>query len=89
MDWNLALNMQGGPNWVKNFVDSPIIIDAENGVFYKQVQCQFPKNFQDEESAVIFVLFEVEAAIFMANFWTKAPFIVVTHHEEKKSLTFH
>lgn len=49
----------------------------------------FPKNFQDEESAVIFVLFEVEAAIFMANFWTKAPFIVVTHHEEKKSLTFH
>ena len=37
VDWNLALNMEGGPNWVKNFVDSPIIVDAENGVFYKQV----------------------------------------------------
>ena len=37
VDWNLALNMQGGPNWVKNFVDSPIIVDAENGMFYKQV----------------------------------------------------
>jgi len=36
MDWNLALNMEGGPNWVKNWVDSPIIVDAENGLFYKQ-----------------------------------------------------
>jgi len=44
VDWNLALNMEGGPNWVKNFVDSPIIVDAENGVFYKQVHCPCPKN---------------------------------------------
>lgn len=36
VDWNLALNLQGGPNWVKNFVDSPIIVDAEKDVFYKQ-----------------------------------------------------
>lgn len=36
VDWNLALNLEGGPNWVKNFVDSPIIVDAENQVFYKQ-----------------------------------------------------
>lgn len=36
IDWNLALNMQGGPNWVKNFVDSPIIINAEAEEFYKQ-----------------------------------------------------
>ncbi|CAB4020099.1 glucosylceramidase-like, partial [Paramuricea clavata] len=35
-DWNLALNMEGGPNWVKNFVDSPIIVDSEHNVFYKQ-----------------------------------------------------
>ena len=41
VDWNLALNLQGGPNWVKNFVDSPIIVDAENGVFYKQVCSKF------------------------------------------------
>lgn len=38
VDWNIALNMEGGPNWVKNFVDSPIIVDAEKGLFYKQVQ---------------------------------------------------
>lgn len=28
--------MEGGPNWVKNFVDSPIIINAEAKEFYKQ-----------------------------------------------------
>ncbi|KAK6036487.1 hypothetical protein COOONC_26008 [Cooperia oncophora] len=28
--------MQGGPNWVKNFVDSPIIVDATKVEFYKQ-----------------------------------------------------
>ena len=28
VDWNMALDMQGGPNWANNFVDSPIIIDA-------------------------------------------------------------
>lgn len=36
VDWNLALDKQGGPNWVKNFVDSPIIVDAEAREFYKQ-----------------------------------------------------
>lgn len=35
-DWNLALDQTGGPNWVENFVDSPIIVDAKRDVFYKQ-----------------------------------------------------
>ncbi|XP_042223421.1 lysosomal acid glucosylceramidase-like isoform X2 [Homarus americanus] len=35
-DWNLALDVKGGPNWIKNFVDSPIIINAPKGEFYKQ-----------------------------------------------------
>ncbi|XP_059139428.1 lysosomal acid glucosylceramidase-like [Physella acuta] len=35
-DWNLALNQQGGPNWVSNFVDSPVIVNAKDGLFYKQ-----------------------------------------------------
>uniref|UniRef100_A0A8C5EWS7 Glucosylceramidase n=1 Tax=Gouania willdenowi TaxID=441366 RepID=A0A8C5EWS7_GOUWI len=35
-DWNLALDLTGGPNWVKNFVDSPVIVDAKQDVFYKQ-----------------------------------------------------
>ncbi|XP_035230639.1 lysosomal acid glucosylceramidase-like, partial [Stegodyphus dumicola] len=36
IDWNLVLDMQGGPNWVKNFVDSPIIINSSTKEFYKQ-----------------------------------------------------
>ncbi|XP_074118302.1 lysosomal acid glucosylceramidase [Sminthopsis crassicaudata] len=35
-DWNLALNPEGGPNWVRNFVDSPIIVDIGKDKFYKQ-----------------------------------------------------
>lgn len=35
-DWNIALNPEGGPNWVKNFVDSPIIVNKTSGEFYKQ-----------------------------------------------------
>ncbi|KAJ8304057.1 hypothetical protein KUTeg_017640, partial [Tegillarca granosa] len=35
-DWNIALNMEGGPNWVKNFVDSPIIVNSDKDEFYKQ-----------------------------------------------------
>ncbi|CAD5225606.1 unnamed protein product [Bursaphelenchus okinawaensis] len=35
-DWNIWLNEQGGPNWVGNFVDAPIIVDTYKGVFYKQ-----------------------------------------------------
>ncbi|XP_050402562.1 lysosomal acid glucosylceramidase isoform X2 [Patella vulgata] len=35
-DWNIALDMQGGPNWVSNFVDSPIIVNADKREFYKQ-----------------------------------------------------
>ncbi|XP_022098086.1 glucosylceramidase-like [Acanthaster planci] len=36
VDWNLALDLSGGPNWAGNNVDSPIIVDAERDVFYKQ-----------------------------------------------------
>nr|XP_037268266.1 lysosomal acid glucosylceramidase-like [Rhipicephalus microplus] len=35
-DWNLALDTEGGPNWVSNFVDSPIIVNASAQEFYKQ-----------------------------------------------------
>ncbi|EYC05978.1 hypothetical protein Y032_0079g1285 [Ancylostoma ceylanicum] len=35
-DWNLCLDGRGGPNWVDNFVDSPIIVNAKRDEFYKQ-----------------------------------------------------
>ncbi|KAK7085837.1 hypothetical protein SK128_017034 [Halocaridina rubra] len=36
VDWNLALDMSGGPNWAGNYVDAPIIINAVDDEFYKQ-----------------------------------------------------
>lgn len=36
IDWNLYLDLTGGPNWVKNFVDAPIIVDRDKQTFYKQ-----------------------------------------------------
>jgi len=34
-DWNIALDMNGGPNWAGNFVDAPIIVNGEADEFYK------------------------------------------------------
>jgi glucosylceramidase len=36
VDWNIALSLDGGPNWAKNNVDSPIIVNTTSGEFYKQ-----------------------------------------------------
>lgn len=36
VDWNIALNDHGAPNWAKNFVDSPIIVMPQSDEFYKQ-----------------------------------------------------
>jgi glucosylceramidase len=35
-DWNLALDLKGGPNWANNFVDAPVIVNATADEFYKQ-----------------------------------------------------
>ncbi|XP_029680713.1 putative glucosylceramidase 4 [Formica exsecta] len=36
IDWNIALDMTGGPNSINNFVDSPIIVNSAADEFYKQ-----------------------------------------------------
>nr|CAD7402328.1 unnamed protein product [Timema cristinae] len=36
VDWNLVLDLKGGPNWANNVVDSPIIVNATADEFYKQ-----------------------------------------------------
>ncbi|XP_016977956.1 lysosomal acid glucosylceramidase [Drosophila rhopaloa] len=37
VDWNLVLDEQGGPNYVKNYVDAPIIVNATSRIeIYKQ-----------------------------------------------------
>ncbi|XP_030029248.1 lysosomal acid glucosylceramidase isoform X3 [Manduca sexta] len=36
MDWNLCLDPGGGPNWVHNYVDAPILVYADKDEFIKQ-----------------------------------------------------
>ncbi|KAJ8943384.1 hypothetical protein NQ314_009751 [Rhamnusium bicolor] len=36
VDWNMALDETGGPNFIDNMVDSPIIVNATQQEFYKQ-----------------------------------------------------
>ncbi|KAL3667170.1 hypothetical protein V7S43_008106 [Phytophthora oleae] len=45
-DWNMVLDTKGGPNWAKNMVDAPILVDAENGAeFFKQPMFYFMGHF--------------------------------------------
>nr|CAD2186869.1 unnamed protein product [Meloidogyne enterolobii] len=56
IDWNLCLDLQGGPNWVRNFVDAPIIVNASSDEFYKQPTFYFLahfSNFIPRDSVVI------------------------------------
>ncbi|XP_050422662.1 lysosomal acid glucosylceramidase [Adelges cooleyi] len=36
LEWNLALDLTGGPNWSSNFVDAPVIVNKDADEFYKQ-----------------------------------------------------
>ncbi len=44
-DWNLLLDMQGGPNWAGNNVDAPILVDYETDTFYKQPMYYYLGHF--------------------------------------------
>ncbi|HMP76982.1 MAG TPA: glycoside hydrolase family 30 protein [Kiritimatiellia bacterium] len=45
VDWNLALDMQGGPNHVGNFCSAPILVDAEAGAFHLQSSYYYIGHF--------------------------------------------
>lgn len=36
VDWNLALDEQGGPNWVNNTIDALVIVNNTSPEYYKQ-----------------------------------------------------
>lgn len=45
-DWNIALDMSGGPNWAENVVDAPILIDTDDGTtFYKNPMFYYLGHF--------------------------------------------
>ncbi|KAG7378640.1 hypothetical protein PHYPSEUDO_009795 [Phytophthora pseudosyringae] len=46
VDGNLFLDTDGGPNWAKNMVDAPILVDDQNGAaFYKQLMFYIMDHF--------------------------------------------
>lgn len=45
VDWNLILDIQGGPNHVGNFCDAPIIVDTENDKVYYQSSYYYIGHF--------------------------------------------
>ena len=36
IDWNLALNVKGGPTYVRNELHSPILVNVKQDEFYKE-----------------------------------------------------
>lgn len=36
IDWNMCLDLDGGPNWANNMCDAPIIVNADAAEFYLQ-----------------------------------------------------
>lgn len=44
-DWNLVLDMQGGPNWAHNYVDASILVDVEKDKFYRQPMFYYLGHF--------------------------------------------
>lgn len=45
-DYNLCLDLQGGPSWVDNYLDAPIIVNATGDEFYKQPMYYFLGHFR-------------------------------------------
>lgn len=45
VDWNMVLNMKGGPNWANNYVDAPILYDEQQEVLHFQPMFYFLGHF--------------------------------------------
>lgn len=45
IDWNIVLDMQGGPNHVGNYCDAPVLADEKNGKVYYQSSYYYIGHF--------------------------------------------
>jgi glucosylceramidase len=45
VDWNIVLDMKGGPNWAKNVVDAPILVDPGSGRYFIQPMFWYLMHF--------------------------------------------
>ena len=45
LDWNVALDSNGGPNHAQNFCDAPILCNTETGTFEKRLSYYYIRHF--------------------------------------------
>jgi glucosylceramidase len=45
IDWNIALDLSGGPNHVGNLCDAPVLVDTEKGRAYYQSSFYYIGHF--------------------------------------------
>jgi glucosylceramidase len=45
IDWNICLDEQGGPNYVGNYCEAPIICDTENGALSYKLSFHYISHF--------------------------------------------
>ena len=45
LDWNIALDSDGGPNHAQNFCDAPILCNIEKGTFEKRLSYYYIRHF--------------------------------------------
>lgn len=68
IDWNMALDTHGGPNWAENFADSPIIVDNAAQEFWKQPMYyaigHFSRTFQPGTKILEY---NIEKRFYLAN----------------------
>ncbi|XP_072026597.1 lysosomal acid glucosylceramidase-like [Amphiura filiformis] len=90
VDWNLALNLKGGPNWVGNYVDSPIIVDAVKDVFYKQPMYYHLGHFSKfVENGSKRINYKTEQSTKLESFIAQRPdssFVAVFLNREEKAI---
>lgn len=100
IDWNLVLDMQGGPNWVKNYVDAPIIVNVGTDEFYKEPMyyalAQFSKTLPRGSYRIGFKVSPLSSALGsdmdVALFLTpqnQVVAIVVNNQDQNVPLTLH
>ncbi|XP_032687300.1 lysosomal acid glucosylceramidase [Odontomachus brunneus] len=87
VDWNLALNESGAPNWAKNFVDSPIIVIPEDDEFYKQPMYYAIYHFSKFVPPNSIKIFHTESNNSVNSIAFLTPegnivFVIVNKHEE-------
>ncbi|VDM75513.1 unnamed protein product [Strongylus vulgaris] len=91
VDWNMWLNERGGPTWVNNFVDSPIIVNATTDEFYKQPMFyaigHFSKFIKAGSKRIATKVDGKQAVLATAvNYQGRRTLVLLNHHDDSQDV---